>query len=555
MANNAEGADFDSLKDDREGDDFDSLPDDRASKKSVEPAVQSKPKAQFKGGAGSAYIINALDGASLGSMSKVLALQDAIKGTKLSDDEPEDMPFWDRYGRHRDYYDSGMEDAMDKQPAASITGQIVNPQLLAGAGTKLLTGAKLAKSTIVGGNALAGMAHGLMSSKSDLTKGEVGGNLIDAEVGGLTAGLIPHVVEGIGSKVSNFAGKTVPNALKKLAEKNLLPALGAGKAEMIKLAEEGGPDAARKIARILLENDVPEYFAGGEGQHEALSDFAKKVGSDVIGATDDALDNIRPPGAPGQRMGSEAVSKIMQLADEIEKSHPGSGPVVKVLKGLADDIARQTERPVSGYGMPKVPDTTDTFSHLRNLKTNLANNQNWEAVQKLGPEMVKKVAMILGDVAEDTAKDTDGKLAGKFIQGNKMYEAAKAGIDAVKGGASIQSPAIEGQLPHNIPKRGLVAAVKEYTGPTVVKAMYGAGKAMSEAVKKQPSSVSQTVRAIMSSSPQGISSIAPRAHKLLSQALEKDQRDGGNSEFGATFYQLATSDPEFQGFLKDIQEQ
>ena len=308
--------------------------------------VQGPPS--DKPGVGESFATGAMQGSTLGFGDEAIAAMDA---TGFSDPKRGNFSIpgavmdvvgqiamgenpVDKYRSTLDYVRNRMAQGHKAHPWAFNTGNVAG---------SLATAPIIPAAAGWGGAAKTGAAlgaiQGLGGSNADLTKGDIGGAVKDAEIGGVLGGVLGTIGYGVGSLLGNA---------KDIAQTRGAKALGYTK-RLLKTPE--AVESAKNTAQEMLDRGVITPMASPTEMADRVGDLLDSSGQSigkylksVNGGFDtrsaiDAVNALRPTGSDGQwlRGGNyDAVNGLLDKALDTIQAHKDVIPFEEAnkLKGL-----------------------------------------------------------------------------------------------------------------------------------------------------------------------------------------------------------------------------
>lgn len=485
----------------------------------------------------------------------------------------------DTYRQGRDAKVAEDEEAQARSPKASLAGSVVGGAIpaVASGGASLSGGIGAAALRGAGAGALEGAVAGAGTSKSDLTRGEVGGVAKDALLGGVAGGVTGGVAGGAGKGLEKL-----PDAVRKFAQRQALRATGLTSKDAQLVDARHGREALDTLGdralALIRAGDTPEEIA------RKAAESASTSGGAVSRAVSE-LDALRTP-AHGP-LPAQVAQGIRTTADRY-RLQPAARGVRGQLVGLADDFDALPAQAGLPDGSPlSFGDWWESRQALDDsLQRGFNRNPNASA-PPLSEELMQRVRALQEAEMERAAQGVSGEVAerygtakGAYRQDATLAHAAEArrnrlagapfdaadearndfGRDALVSLAAPQTGArrlLEGLVDPVRASPGLAraaasapvrfgAAAAGMAGTVAEPLASSATRAMVQRVVSQKPSTEEKVEAYLQLAPEELGQYADG----LRSALEKNGRRG----LAVYFWAKSGSDPQFQRLLKGIQD-
>lgn len=243
----------------------------------VEPAPAPRPQEQISEG------VSGVRGALQGVLSDYA--DEALGAISAVPDFIGGENWGDAYRRNRDEYRDLYKQSRDQNfksyTAGQIGGGIVQSAALNKAG---LLKAPSALGELAKQSALMGAVSGLGASEADLTRGEVGGALLDAGVGGVVGGTVGYVVPRAGQALGaglQKAGNALPGALKQFAAERALKAAGYINKDLKPVFRQRGRARIQEMGQGLLESGAIRAGRTVEDVADRLQEPLDQAGREI----------------------------------------------------------------------------------------------------------------------------------------------------------------------------------------------------------------------------------------------------------------------------------
>lgn len=461
-----------------------------------------------------AIVGKGLQGAAIGYADEIGgALKAGVR--KLTGDEGD---IGDVYREERDKLREYEKKLEHDSPVASFLAEIGGGFLTPGAG--LVKGAK--------GAAALGAMYGLGKSEADLTKGDVGGAVVDTAIGGAMGGLIHKG----GEKLGKFIQGSADDVADAVAARTASPT----PRDMLIWKEQ--PGGVKGVGRSIRESGALKPF-------QAVDDLAERLDDSVL-STGKQLEAIR--GEPIEAEGREVARKLWK---EVVGKTQGQTPLRHETAEAKREILQLMKRDLFDKATGEWKDIP--LEKLQELKKGYRKRVNFDAqaaaqgggrkgLMPASQELRARLGSALEKVQENTISRAGGPLGPEKLANYKGLKTAYGNLSQAAGSANRAAARESTKLPLSPYDMGMGAFLN---GGGLKGLVTGLGVKAARTRGGTTAAWSLDKIAKFANSPQ-----AGKFGRVLAEAHKR-----GKPALAATHYVLTQSSPEYRKALETEQDE